>query len=56
MNDYLNQKRYAKQTIIDSSTLENFEKQEKSENFFNDNRATLVSALKEQYSNIKLRL
>jgi bacillithiol biosynthesis cysteine-adding enzyme BshC len=54
MNDYLNQKDTLNKLYNRFPTTENFEKQllEKSENFSHDTRATLVSVLKEQYSNI----
>jgi bacillithiol biosynthesis cysteine-adding enzyme BshC len=55
MNDYLNQEKTLNKLYNRFPLIENFEKQllEKSENFSHDNRATLVSVLKEQYSNIK---
>ena len=54
MNDYLNQKDTLNKLYNRFPTTANFEKQllEKSENFSHDTRATLVSVLKEQYSNI----
>jgi hypothetical protein len=57
MNDYLNQEKTLNKLYNRFPLIENFEKQllEKSENFSHDTRATLVSVLKEQYSNIKLR-
>jgi bacillithiol synthase len=55
MNDYLEQKLALKPLYNNFPTLENFQKQieEKKNNFKNDNRIALVSALKEQYSKIE---
>ncbi|PKB17779.1 bacillithiol biosynthesis cysteine-adding enzyme BshC [Flavobacterium sp. 5] len=56
MNDYLEQKTDLKPLYNNFPTLENFEKQiiEKKQNFNNENRITLVSTLKEQYSSIEV--
>ena len=55
MNDYLNQKDTLNKLYNRFPTRANFEKQllEKSENFSHNTRATLVSVLKKQYSNIE---
>jgi bacillithiol synthase len=58
MNDYLEQKLDLKSLYNNFPTLENFEKQiiEKKQNFNNDNRISLVTALKEQYSKFSYSL
>lgn len=55
MNDYLNQENTLNTLYNHFPLLENFEKQllEKSANFSNKNRATLVSVLIEQYTKIE---
>jgi len=56
MNDYLNQKNELQSLYNHFPTLENFEKQiiEKQQNFNNENRISLVSTLKKQYSTIEI--
>jgi bacillithiol biosynthesis cysteine-adding enzyme BshC len=56
INDYLNQKDKLNTLYNRFPVLDNFEKQlqEKSANFLNANRVTLVKALQEQYANIDI--
>ena len=56
MNDYLDQKQDLKSLYNRFPKIENFEAQilEKQNNFDNNNRKTLVSALENQYSNIEI--